>query len=50
MENITITTKEYNELKKNSIQLCALIVVGVEKWEFYDAAMLMVKGWEETNK
>jgi hypothetical protein len=49
MENITITKQEYNELKRNSIQLCALIIVGVEKWDFYDVAMLMVKRWEKTN-
>lgn len=50
MKNVTITVEEHNMLKKDRMLVNAFIAVGIEKWRFYDVAMLMVKKLEEQTK
>lgn len=38
-ETITITRKEYNELKHDQLVLRALEMGGVDNWEWYDLSM-----------
>ena len=38
-EEITISVKEYGELKKSRKKLWALIEAGVDNWDGYDYAM-----------
>lgn len=40
---VTITTKEYNELIKDSEMLSALMSAGVDNWDGYDYAMESLK-------
>ena len=50
MKNVTITVEEHNMLKKDRMLVNAFIAVGIERWRFYDVAMLMVKKLEEQTK
>jgi hypothetical protein len=50
MKNITITVEEHNMLKKDRMLVDAFMAVGIERWRFYDVAMLMVKKLEEQTK
>ena len=52
-KNITITLKEYIQLKKNTQIFNVLEWVGVDNWEGWDVAMKLLKEqdkeWWETN-
>jgi hypothetical protein len=50
MENVTITVEEHNMLKKDRMLVNVFMATGIEKWRFYDVAMLMVKKLEEQTK
>jgi hypothetical protein len=50
MENVTITVEEHNMLKKDRMLVNAFVAVGIERWRFYDVAILMVKKLEEQTK
>lgn len=43
---VTISLKEYNELKKDAIMLEALRQGGVDNWEWYSEALVLAQQWE----
>lgn len=43
---VTITVKEYIQLKEDSRKLLALEMCGVDNWVGYDESMKLLDSWE----
>ena len=49
-ETVTIPTKEYIKLIKDSLKLQALDAGGVDNWDWYDDAMELYREWVAEKK
>ena len=50
MEKVTITKKEYNQLKDDSLKLSALEQAGVDNWSGYEFAIDQYNEWLEEDE
>lgn len=46
-QTVTITKKEYDELKDNSLWIQALEETGYDNWEWYGDALALYKKWKK---